>query len=51
MCNPPYIENVKQIDEDMEKPLIDLMNKYLEGANYRFHKDIYDKMRFLYIIK
>ena len=94
VCNPPYIENVKQIDEqvykyephlallaspstkfyeeifskanqvmkehylmafeideDMEKPLIELMNKYLEGANYRFHKDIYDKMRFLYIIK
>ena len=40
-----------EIDEDMEKPLIELMNKYLEGANYRFHKDIYNKMRFLYIIK
>lgn len=40
-----------EIDEDMEQPLIKLMNKYLEGANYRFHKDIYNKMRFLYIIK
>ena len=94
VCNPPYIDKVDQIDEqvfkyephlallanpstkfyeeifvkadkvmnehylmafeigeDMEKPLIELMNKYLEGANYRFHKDIYNKMRFLYIIK
>ena len=40
-----------EIDEDMEQPLIKLMNKYLEAANYRFHKDIYNKMRFLYIIK
>ena len=94
VCNPPYIENEKRIDEqvwkhephlallanpgtkcyeeifskanrlmkehylmafeiedDMEKPLIELMNKYLDGATYRFHKDIYDKVRFLYIIK
>lgn len=40
-----------EIEEDMEKPLIELMNKYLEGCTYRFHKDIYDKVRFLYIIK
>lgn len=40
-----------EIEEDMEKPLIKLMNKYLDGCTYRFHKDIYDKMRFLYIIK
>ena len=94
VCNPPYIENEKNIDEqvykyephlallakpgtkyyeeifskadkvmnehylmafeieeDMEKPLIELMNKYLDGATYRFHKDIYGKTRFLYIIK
>ena len=94
ICNPPYIENVQNIDEqvwayephlalvakpgtkcyeeifinankvmkdhylmafeieeDMEKPLIELMNKYLDGCTYRFHKDIYDKIRFLYIIK
>ena len=94
ICNPPYIQNEKRIDEqvwkyephlallakpgtkyyeeifskanlimkehylmafeiedDMEKPLIELMNKYLDGVTYRFHKDIYDKMRFLYIIK
>ena len=40
-----------EIEEDMEKPLIELMNKYLDGATYRFHKDIYGKTRFLYIIK
>lgn len=94
ICNPPYIENEKTIDEqvfkyephlallakpgtkcyeeifskykevmkdhflmafeieeDMEKPLIKLMNQYLEDVTYRFHKDIYGKTRFLYIIK
>ncbi len=94
VCNPPYIENIKNIDkqvwdyephlalvaspatkcyeeifknaekvmkeqyimafeieEDMEKPLIELMNKYLIGCTYCFRKDIYDKTRFLYIIK
>ena len=94
ICNPPYIENEKNIDEqvykyephlallakpgtkyyeeifkkssfvmkehylmafeieeDMEKPLIELMNKHLDGVTYRFHKDIYGKTRFLYIIK
>lgn len=40
-----------EIEDDMEKPLIRLMNKYLDGCTYRFHKDIYDKLRFLYIIK
>ena len=40
-----------EIEDDMEKPLIKLMNKYLDGCSYRFSKDIYDKMRFLYIIK
>lgn len=42
---------VFEIEDDMEKPLIKLMNKYLDGVSYRFHKDIYDKVRFLYIIK
>lgn len=94
ICNPPYIENINNIDkqvwdyephlalvaspatkcyeeifkkaylimkehylmafeieEDMEEALIKLMNKYLDGCTYRFHKDIYDKTRFLYIIK
>ena len=94
ICNPPYIENEKNIDEqvfkyephlallakpgtkcyeeifskyksvmkehflmafeieeDMEKSLIELMNRYLEDVTYRFHKDIYGKTRFLYIIK
>ena len=94
ICNPPYIENEKNIDEqvwkyephlallakpdvkcyeeifskvnqimkehylmsfeieeDMEAKLIKLMNKYLDGCTYRFHKDIYNKTRFLYIIK
>ena len=40
-----------EIEDDMEKPLIELMNKYLNDVSYRFHKDIYDKVRFLYIIK
>ena len=40
-----------EIEDNMEKPLIELMNKYLYGCTYRFHKDIYDKIRFLYIIK
>lgn len=94
ICNPPYIENEKNIDEqvykyephlallakpgtkcyeeifskahlvmnehylmafeieeDMQESLTKLMNQYLDGATYRFHKDIYGKLRFLYIIK
>ncbi len=94
VCNPPYIENTKTIDEqvfkyephlallakpgtkyyeeifskaslvmkkhylmafeieeDMQEKLIELMNKYLEDVTYVFRKDIYDKTRFLYIIK
>ena len=94
VCNPPYIENVKNIDEqvfkyephlallaepgtkyyeeifskasqvmkehylmafeieeDMQEKLIELMNKYLDDVTYVFRKDIYDKTRFLYIIK
>ena len=94
ICNPPYIENIDNIDkqvwkyephlaliavpgtkcyeeifknahkvmnehylmafeieEDMEEKLIKLINKYLGECTYRFHKDIYGKTRFLYIIK
>ena len=94
VCNPPYIENVNNIDEqvfkyephlallaepgtkyyeeifskasqvmkehylmafeieeDMQEKLIELMNKYLDDVTYVFRKDIYDKTRFLYIIK
>ena len=94
VCNPPYIENVKnineqvfkyephlallakpgtkyyeeifskasqvmkehylmafEIEEDMQEKLIKLMNKYLDDVTYVFRKDIYDKTRFLYIIK
>lgn len=40
-----------EIEDNMEKPLINLMNKYLDGCTYRFHKDMYNKLRFLYIIK
>lgn len=40
-----------EIEDDMEKPLIELMNKYLEEVSYSFHKDIYGNTRFLYIIK
>ena len=40
-----------EIEEDMQNRLIELMNKYLEDVTYVFRKDIYDKTRFLYIIK
>lgn len=40
-----------EIEEDMEKKLIELMNQYFEEVAYSFHKDIYRKTRFLYIIK
>ena len=40
-----------EIEEDMQEKLIELMNKYLKGVTYVFRKDIYDKTRFLYIIK
>lgn len=94
ICNPPYIEKVERIDEqvfkyephlallaspgtkcyeeifkkshlimnehflmcfeieeDMQDSLTNLMNKYLIGCTYIFRKDLYDKTRFLYIIK
>ena len=40
-----------EIEDNMEKSLIELMNKYLEDVSYSFHKDIYGNTRFLYIIK
>ena len=40
-----------EIEEDMQEKLIELMNKYLDDVTYVFRKDIYDKTRFLYIIK
>ena len=92
VCNPPYIENEKTIDEktwkqephlallakpgtmfyekvlkdylrivndtyilafeigeDLEEPLTKLVNKYCKGCPFYFEKDMYDRVRFLYI--
>ena len=92
VCNPPYIENEKTIDEktwrqephlallakpgtmyyekvlkdylkvvndtyilafeigeDLEEPLTKLVNKYCKGCSFYFEKDMYDRVRFLYI--
>ena len=40
-----------EIEEDMEDGLTELVNKYLPGSLYFFQKDIYNKTRFLYIIR
>ena len=40
-----------EIEDDMEGKLTYLINKYFDDVSYRFSKDIYNKMRFLYIIK
>ena len=40
-----------EIEDDMEGKLTYLINKYFDNVSYRFSKDIYNKMRFLYIIK
>ena len=40
-----------EIDEDMEDSLKELINKYLPESDYKFEKDIYNKLRFLYINK
>lgn len=40
-----------EIGEEMEESLTQLVKKYLPGSNYYFVKDIYGKMRFLYIIE
>lgn len=39
-----------EIGEDMEESLTELVKKYLPGSNYYFAKDMYNKLRFLYII-
>ena len=40
-----------EIEDDMEEKLTSLINKYIDKCEYRFDKDIYNKTRFLYIIK
>ena len=40
-----------EIGEDMEESLTLLVNKYFSKAVYNFYKDIYDKTRFLIIIR
>ena len=40
-----------EIEDDMEEKLTTLINKYINKCEYRFDKDIYNKTRFLYIIK
>ncbi len=40
-----------EIEDDMEQELLGLIGDYLPECAYRFHKDLYNKMRFLYIIK
>lgn len=39
-----------EIGEDMEKELTDLLEKKYPGLMYQFDKDMYGKVRFLYII-
>lgn len=38
-----------EIDEDMEEGLTELVKKYFPNDTYYFKKDIYNKLRFLYI--
>lgn len=40
-----------EIDEDMEDSLTKLVNKYFPHDEHFFKKDIYNKLRFLYIIR
>lgn len=40
-----------EIDEDMEDSLTKLVNKYFPRDEHFFKKDIYNKLRFLYIIR
>ena len=40
-----------EIEDDMEEKLTSLIKKYINKCEYRFDKDIYNKTRFLYIIK
>lgn len=39
-----------EIGEEMEESLTEIIKKYMPGAKYYFAKDIYGKLRFLYII-
>ena len=39
-----------EIGEDMEESLTAIIQKYLPGTKFFFVKDIYDKVRFLYIV-
>lgn len=52
--NVPALMNDKyllgfEIGEDMEEKLVPIISKYCPDAQYRFEKDIYDKVRFLFI--
>ena len=40
-----------EIGEDMEEELTNLLESKYQGIMYRFEKDIYNKTRFLYIVK
>ena len=40
-----------EIEEDMEEKLTKLVKKYLPDSSFYFKKDIYNKTRFLYIIR
>ena len=40
-----------EIGEDLESDLTDLLETKYQGLMYRFEKDIYNKTRFLYIVK
>ena len=40
-----------EIEEDMDDSLTKLVNQYLPGSKFYFKKDMYEKTRFLYIIR
>ncbi len=48
VMNPGYLLAF-EIGEDMQDVLLDLIKKYLQGVSYLFKKDIYGKLRFLFI--
>lgn len=39
-----------EIGEDLQEPLTKLANKYCKGCSFYFEKDMYDRVRFLYIM-
>ena len=45
-----YLKYQCEIGEDMEESLTQLVKKYMPGSNYYFAKDLYNKLRFLYIV-